>query len=452
MNLSVASSNVLEIKKASHFISLDRDAANRSAFLSLLNPFELLSGKRKKRRGEVAALSEIDLTLEPGKSLGIVCGNDICAQFLVMMVSGMLRPHEGSVTMRGTPLLFNSPGKVFKPMLTVREAAEFVLVVSRVPKVKLQKAVDATLQLAGLQELEHKLLYDLSSEQMKQLGFAAMLNATADFYVFYHILRAGQGPTGDKIYARALERISEQTAIVFHSDEMLLKDLCDQVFYLPGPRLSLLRNMQTSLQFSLQGGMDDEDELGDDDISDEREDLEIVQLAKLETKALLSQCRLDGVLHHYNQVCHLVKVGETLVFDFELEPSIAYSVKDAVIGVWDSLRRQFLGGFQFSISQCLGGSEGELVKLVPPNRYRFSLSFEIPPLVPGEYGVTMEVSRGDNQERDLYKLYRIGVAGSTKGMAGSVQFKMLKGEISSLRTERRVECHSDKQQPENTLP
>src|SRR6185369_908684 len=62
---------------------------------------ELVRGRRHRPRERFAALRDIDLTLEAGRTLGVVGANGSGKSTLLKLIAGIYRPDSGTLRVRG---------------------------------------------------------------------------------------------------------------------------------------------------------------------------------------------------------------------------------------------------------------------------------------------------------------------------------------------------------------
>jgi len=62
-----------------------------------------------KNFGAIRALSDVDLTLDPGEVLGLMGDNGAGKSTLVRLMAGNFRPSSGSILLNGTPVHFYDP-------------------------------------------------------------------------------------------------------------------------------------------------------------------------------------------------------------------------------------------------------------------------------------------------------------------------------------------------------
>lgn len=131
--------------------------------------------------GNVEALRDINLTIEPGEFISLVGPSGCGKTTLLNIMAGFLEPTEGKISMDGHRILGPGPdrGVVFQqyavfPWLTVWENVEFGLKLSinKQPSKEIKEIIDRFIELVGLKDFEDAYPKELSGGMKQRVAIA----------------------------------------------------------------------------------------------------------------------------------------------------------------------------------------------------------------------------------------------------------------------------------------
>ncbi|MFC7556668.1 ABC transporter ATP-binding protein [Pseudoroseomonas wenyumeiae] len=126
------------------------------------------------------ALDGIELDIAPGRFVVIVGTSGCGKSSLLMMMTGLVSPSEGSITCGGMPMMAPDPdrvGVVFQeaslyPWLTAQQNVEFPLSLRKLPKAERAARARERLALVGLQGFEDRYPHELSGGMKQRVSIA----------------------------------------------------------------------------------------------------------------------------------------------------------------------------------------------------------------------------------------------------------------------------------------
>ena len=143
---------------------------------------QALSKTFSTAHGDIQAVENIDLSVEPGQFLCIVGPSGCGKSTLLQLLGGLLTPTGGQVLLAGVPLTDPPPeiSMVFQkpnlmPWRTVIDNILLPLQIKGVAKHKAQKRAKDTLALVGLSEFEHSYPKELSGGMEQRIAVARAL-------------------------------------------------------------------------------------------------------------------------------------------------------------------------------------------------------------------------------------------------------------------------------------
>ena len=146
-----------------------RYKSNVFAAKYLLNPFNFCFSRPISSDNSLYLLNDISFSLDRNDTLGIVGSRSSGIHLISKLAAGLILPDRGEVKLNAFPLFFSSPGKYFKPMLTVWENTRFGLALHTSPKIDLDEKCREVLDLAQLTGKENTPFYDLERGVARRL-------------------------------------------------------------------------------------------------------------------------------------------------------------------------------------------------------------------------------------------------------------------------------------------
>lgn len=189
--------------------------------------------KKQLHFEEFCALKDVSLSIEAGEVVGIIGLNGSGKSTLLKVISGILRPSNGTVSVEGTISPLIELGAGFDMDLTARENIYLNGSVLGFDKKFIQEKYDEILDFAELREFENVAIKNFSSGMIARLGFAIATLVKPDILIVDEILAVGDFLFQQKCEKRIAEMMAGGTTvlIVSHSIEQIER-LCSRVVWL----------------------------------------------------------------------------------------------------------------------------------------------------------------------------------------------------------------------------
>ena len=134
----------------------------------------------------VYAVRDLSVTVEKGEIFGLVGPNGAGKTTTIRMMTGLLRPDEGSVTiggysitdepMKAKSILGYVPDRAFLyEKLTAREFLKFIASVYDIEKTEALRRIETLTGIFGIKEIEDELIESFSQGMRQRLLFASAL-------------------------------------------------------------------------------------------------------------------------------------------------------------------------------------------------------------------------------------------------------------------------------------
>lgn len=173
----------------------------------------------KLRPGEFRALDGVSFQVMEGESLGLVGRNGAGKTTLLRILSGLLTPDAGHVTVRGRVGALIALGAGFNPMLTGRENVYVNAAVLGFNRAETLTRFDAIVDFAEVSDFIDAPLHTFSSGMQARLGFAVAAQLEPDILLVDEVLAVGDIAFRAKCYRRINELMAQGTAIILVSHQ-----------------------------------------------------------------------------------------------------------------------------------------------------------------------------------------------------------------------------------------
>jgi lipopolysaccharide transport system ATP-binding protein len=194
---------------------------------------ELVRGRRHHADERFAALRDIDLTVDAGRTLGIIGANGSGKSTLLKLVAGIYRPDSGTLRVHGRVAPLIELGAGFHPELTGRENVIINGIILGLSQREVRRRLDAIVEFAGVREFIDAPARTYSSGMYTRLGFAVAVHLDPDVLLIDEVLA-----TGDEAFARkCADRFAEfrrvgKTMLLVAHDAAAVERWCDEAVWL----------------------------------------------------------------------------------------------------------------------------------------------------------------------------------------------------------------------------
>jgi len=215
------------------------------------------------------AVNDVSFTVEQGESIGLMGLNGSGKSTLLKLISGVMRPDEGSVLTRGRIAGLIAAGAGFHPQLTGRENIYLNAAILGMNDVETKRKFDQIVDFAAIGKFLETPVGHYSSGMSARLGFAVAAFAESDIFLADEALSVGDRPFKRKCIAR-MEEIKKEGRTLFYVSHApgSVRKMCDRALVLVDGRLGFDGPVADGIHFlkydDSEGPDQDEDDLGAD--------------------------------------------------------------------------------------------------------------------------------------------------------------------------------------------
>jgi len=194
---------------------------------------EALHPLRKSYHHDFYALRDISFEVKRGETVGIIGKNGAGKSTLLKIITGVLTPSEGNVSVHGKVASLLELGAGFNPEMTGIENIYLNGTLMGFEREEMDAKIDDILEFANIGEFVHQPVKMYSSGMFARLAFSVAINVDADILIVDEALSVGDMLFQAKCIAKMTSLMEQGTTILFVSHDIhAVRALCNQGIYL----------------------------------------------------------------------------------------------------------------------------------------------------------------------------------------------------------------------------
>ena len=202
--------------------------------------------RRKLEFSEFEALSHVSFEVEKGEVIGIIGHNGAGKSTILKVISGILRPSEGSVTLRGNVVPMLELGSGFDPDMTGAENIFLNGAILGYSQSFLESKYEEIIEFSELRQFIHQPIRNYSSGMIMRLAFSIATVVHPEILIVDEILAVGDAAFQEKSKKRMMELMGGGTTVLFVSHSLTqIREMCDRVVWLDHGKVKMIGDTKT---------------------------------------------------------------------------------------------------------------------------------------------------------------------------------------------------------------
>lgn len=208
-------------------LGIEKDFSMKQAFINIFK------GKNRKKSEDFWALKNVNFHINKGEVVGLIGSNGAGKSTLLKVVSGVMKPTSGKVTVNGVISPMIELGAGFDANLTARENIYLNGAILGYSKQFLDEKFEEIVEFSELRDFLDVPVKNFSSGMTAKLAFSIATIVNPEILIVDEILSVGDLKFQEKSKKKMMEMIKGGTTVLYVSHSMQsIEDLCTKVVWL----------------------------------------------------------------------------------------------------------------------------------------------------------------------------------------------------------------------------
>jgi ABC-type polysaccharide/polyol phosphate transport system ATPase subunit len=189
--------------------------------------------EEKQTKGAFLALDDVSFTVQPGQPVGIIGHNGSGKSTLLKLLTGILKPTSGTLTVNGRIGALIEVGAGFHPDLSGRENVFLAGSILGLSRQQVRERYDQIVDFAGIADFMETPVKRYSSGMYMRLGFAIVAHLDPEVLLIDEVLAVGDAFFQNKCLRFLKDFVKKGGTVVFVSHAVgQIELLCEQCLWL----------------------------------------------------------------------------------------------------------------------------------------------------------------------------------------------------------------------------
>lgn len=231
------SKTMIEVKNVTMRFRMNNDK------IMSLKEFVTTAIRGKLNYNEFTALSNVSFEVKRGETMGLIGRNGAGKSTLLKIISGILKPTDGTVAVHGNVVPMLELGSGFDFDLTGRENIFLNGAILGYDEEFLKEKYDEIVDFSELGKFINVPIRNYSSGMLARLAFSVAAIVKPEILIVDEILSVGDVQFQEKSKKRMLDLMGGGTTVLFVSHNIAqITEMCSQVVWLERGHIKMLGN------------------------------------------------------------------------------------------------------------------------------------------------------------------------------------------------------------------
>ena len=232
--------NMIEVQNVSMRFRMANDR------ISSIKEYAIARLRGKLQYSEFEALKNVSFDVKRGEVVGLIGHNGAGKSTLLKVISGILRPSEGSVRVAGNVAPMLELGSGFDMDMTGRENIFLNGAILGYSEEFLRRKYDEIVAFSEIEPFIDVPLRNYSSGMVARLAFSIATVVVPEVLIVDEVLSVGDLNFQEKSMARMMELMGGGTTVLFVSHNLdQIRSMCDRILWLELGQAMMFGDAQT---------------------------------------------------------------------------------------------------------------------------------------------------------------------------------------------------------------